>query len=118
VPGKGALPVLLLALLCAAAFAGCAGSADGEDTAVSALARAPVVGGFVSQLKQEDDESEQQAIRENAPRTPEERAEAREQAEAAAASSESGDSSESGAADEGEAEGEGNGEGEAEAEQS
>jgi hypothetical protein len=79
---RGALPLLLLALLCAAALSGCAGAGD-EDSTASALARAPVVGGFVSQLKQEDDEQEAEAMRERAPRTREERQEAHEQAEAA-----------------------------------
>jgi hypothetical protein len=84
---RGALPLLVAALLGAVALSGCA-SGDGEHSTIAGLAGAPVVGGFVSQLKQEDDERETQFRREHEPQTPVERREAREQAEAASVASE------------------------------
>ena len=84
---RGALPLLVAALLGAVALSGCASGED-EHSTISGLAGAPLVGGFVSQLKQEDDERETQFRREHEPQTPEERGEAREQAEAATVASE------------------------------
>lgn len=69
--------LLVLAGLSVFCFAGL------HELAASAQAQGGVLGGFVGQLKREDDQAEVRELREHAPQTREERQEAREQAEQA-----------------------------------
>jgi hypothetical protein len=82
---KGRCAVLVLALLVAPVLSGCAGSS--EPSAAPVAAARGFVGGVVSELKREDDETERKEMREAAPQTKEEREQAHEQAEQAAVQS-------------------------------
>jgi hypothetical protein len=94
--------LLVLALLAAAALSGCGGS---ERSPTPVAAASGLVGGIVSGLKREDDETELKEIREAAPQSKEEREEARQQA--AEAGGESSDGEEGPQASQGEEEPEG-----------
>jgi hypothetical protein len=90
-PRKGPVGLVVLALLLAPVLSGCGGS---EPTAASTVAESGLAGGFVEQLKREDDETEVREDSENAPQTREEREELHEQAEQATMESAQGQESE------------------------
>ena len=75
---RGACALAVLALVCAPLLSGCA---SGETQPASAQAHSGILGGFIAQLKREDDENEIRELAEHQPETKEEREEAHEQAE-------------------------------------
>ncbi|HEV3282958.1 MAG TPA: hypothetical protein VG010_02040 [Solirubrobacteraceae bacterium] len=77
---KGSPLALLLVLAGLAVFC----FAGMHELAASAQKQGGFIGSFVSELKREDDQAEVRELREQAPKTPEEREAAREQREQAA----------------------------------